>query len=167
MIWYSFNWSMSTTHQFSLLLYSNIKVYHDGAVITSSAVDAILILMRMSEYYQIADDAPFTSNGIDREQLRLLTELSVSDCRVLDGVIGWQKVKHSKLGWRYSKQRYSRRKHSASRTTTTKTMDIRASTYRAVETLFRDCKWSGLWVVIASNLLAIAVAFAFVMMWIK
>ena len=50
---------------------------------TPSAVDAILILMRMPEYYQIADDAPFTSNAIERERLRLLTELLVSDCRVL------------------------------------------------------------------------------------
>ena len=33
---------------------------------TSSAVDAILILTRMPEYYQIADNAPFTSNGIEK-----------------------------------------------------------------------------------------------------
>ena len=44
---------------------------------TLSAVDAILILTRTPEYYQIADDAPFTS------AVRLLTELLVSDCRVL------------------------------------------------------------------------------------
>ena len=50
---------------------------------TPSAVDTILILTRMPEYYQIADDAPFTSNAIEREQLRLLIELLVSDCRVL------------------------------------------------------------------------------------
>ena len=50
---------------------------------TPSAVDAISILTRIPEYYQIADDAPFTSNAIDRERLRLLTELLVSDCRVL------------------------------------------------------------------------------------
>ena len=50
---------------------------------TPSAVDAILILMRMPDYYQIADDAPFTSNAIERERLRLLTELLVSNCRVL------------------------------------------------------------------------------------
>ena len=62
---------------------------------TLSAVDAILILMRMPEYYQIADDAPFTSTAIERERLQLLTELLVSDCRVLmerlqsvDGAIG-------------------------------------------------------------------------------
>ena len=48
---------------------------------TLSAVDAILILTRTPEYYQIADDAPFTE--IERERLRLLTELLVSDCRVL------------------------------------------------------------------------------------
>ena len=35
------------------------------------------------EYYQIADDAPFTSTEIERERLQLLTELLVSDCRVL------------------------------------------------------------------------------------
>ena len=75
MIWYSFNRSTSTTHQFSLLLYSNIKVYHDGAAMTPSALDAILVLTCMPEYYQIADDAPFTSNAIERERLRLLTEL--------------------------------------------------------------------------------------------
>ena len=50
---------------------------------TSSAVDSILILTHMPEYYQTADDAPFTSNAIERERLRLLTELLVSDCRVL------------------------------------------------------------------------------------
>ena len=50
---------------------------------TLSAVDAILILTRTPEYYQIADDAPFTSTEIERERLRLLTELLVSDCRVL------------------------------------------------------------------------------------
>ena len=55
------------THRFSLLLYSNIKVYRDSAAMTSSAVDAILILMRMPEYYQIADDA-------------LLMPLKGSDC---------------------------------------------------------------------------------------
>ena len=44
---------------------------------TPSAVDTILILMRMPEYYQIADDAP---NAIERERMRLLTELLVSDC---------------------------------------------------------------------------------------
>ena len=47
---------------------------------TPSAVDTILILTHMSEYYQIDDDAPFT---IERERLRLLTELLVSNCRVL------------------------------------------------------------------------------------
>ena len=41
---------------------------------TSSAVEAILILTRMPEYYQIAGDAPFTSN---EERLRLLTGLLV------------------------------------------------------------------------------------------
>ena len=52
---------------------------------TLSAVDAILILTRTPEYYQIADDAPFTSTEIERERLRLelMTELLVSDCRVL------------------------------------------------------------------------------------
>ena len=40
---------------------------------TSSAVDAILVLTRMPEYYQIADDAPFISNAIERERMRLLT----------------------------------------------------------------------------------------------
>ena len=71
------------THRFSLLLYSNIKEYHDGAAMTSSVIDAMLILKRMLEYYQIADNTPFTSNAIERERLRLLTELLVSDCRVL------------------------------------------------------------------------------------
>ena len=33
---------------------------------TPSAVDAILILTRMPEYYQIADDAPFTFNAIEK-----------------------------------------------------------------------------------------------------
>ena len=42
---------------------------------TLSAVDAILILTRTPEYYQIADDAPFTSTEIERKRLRLLTEL--------------------------------------------------------------------------------------------
>ena len=62
---------------------------------TSSAVDTILILTRMPEYYQMADNTPLTSNAIERERLRLLTELLVSDCRVLmerlqsvDGAIG-------------------------------------------------------------------------------
>ena len=50
---------------------------------TPSAVDAILFLTRMPEYYQIADAGPFTSNAIEMEQLQLLTELLVSDCRVL------------------------------------------------------------------------------------
>ena len=50
---------------------------------TPSAVDAILILTRMPDYNQIADDAPFTSNAIERERLRLLTELLISDCGVL------------------------------------------------------------------------------------
>ena len=50
---------------------------------TTFPVDAILILTRMPEYHQIADDAPFTSNAIERERLRLLTELLVSDCKVL------------------------------------------------------------------------------------
>ena len=52
---------------------------------TSPAVDAILILTRMPEYYQIADDAPFTSNAIERERLRqLLVATAIgSDCRVL------------------------------------------------------------------------------------
>ena len=40
-----------STLRFSLLLYSNIKVHHDGAAMTPSAVDAILILTRMPEYY--------------------------------------------------------------------------------------------------------------------
>ena len=48
-----------------------MKVYHDGAAMTSSAMDAILILTCMPEYYQIADNAPFTSNAIEREQLWL------------------------------------------------------------------------------------------------
>ena len=39
---------------------------------TSSVIDAMLIIM--PEYYQIADNAPFTSNAIERERLRLLTE---------------------------------------------------------------------------------------------
>ena len=60
-----------------------MKVYHDGAAMTSSVIDAMLILTHMLEYYQIADNAPFTSNAIERERLRLLTELLVSDCRVL------------------------------------------------------------------------------------
>ena len=48
----------------SLLLYSNIKVYHDGAAMTPSAVDAILSLTRMQNTTKIADDAPFTSNQL-------------------------------------------------------------------------------------------------------
>ena len=60
-----------------------MNVYHDGAAITSSVIEAMLILMRMSKYYQIADNAPFASNAIERELLRLLPELLVSDCRVL------------------------------------------------------------------------------------
>ena len=55
----------------------------DGAVMTSSVIDAMLISMRMPEYYQIADKALLTCNAIEREQLRLLTELLVSDSRVL------------------------------------------------------------------------------------
>ena len=47
---------------------------------TSSVIDTMLILTRMPEYYQIADDTPFTSNAIERERLRLLTERA---CRVL------------------------------------------------------------------------------------
>ena len=48
---------------------------------THSAVDAILSLTRMPEYYQIADDAPLTSNAIKRERLQLLTELlAVAEC---------------------------------------------------------------------------------------
>ena len=50
---------------------------------TLSAVDAILVLTRMPEYYQIADDTSFTSTEIERERLQLLAELLVSDCRVL------------------------------------------------------------------------------------
>ena len=57
--WLSFSEPWVTIH---LLLYSNIKVYHDGAAMTPSAVDAILILTHIPEYYQIADDARFTSN---------------------------------------------------------------------------------------------------------
>ena len=57
-----------------------MKVYHNGAAITSSVIDSMLILTQISEYYQIADNAPFTSNAIERERLRLLTELLVSDC---------------------------------------------------------------------------------------
>ena len=64
-----------------------MKVYHDGAAITSSVINAMLILTRMPEYYQITDNAPFTSNAIEREQLQLLTELLVSDCSA-DGMIG-------------------------------------------------------------------------------
>ena len=60
-----------------------MKIYHNGAVITSSVIDAMLILTRMPEYYQIADNAPFTTNAIERERLRLLPELLVSGCRVL------------------------------------------------------------------------------------
>ena len=74
---------MSMTYRFSLLLYSNIKVYHDGAAMTFSAVDALLILTRIPKYYQNADAAPFTSNASEWERLRLLTELLISDCRVL------------------------------------------------------------------------------------
>ena len=48
----------------SILKYESI--YHDGAAMTSSAVDAMLILACMPEYYQIADNAPFTSNAIER-----------------------------------------------------------------------------------------------------
>ena len=33
---------------------------------TSSVIDAMLIVMRILEYYQIADNAPFTSNAIER-----------------------------------------------------------------------------------------------------
>ena len=46
-----------------------MKVYHDGAAMTSPVTDAMLILTRMLEYYQIADNAP---NAIERERLRLL-----------------------------------------------------------------------------------------------
>ena len=42
-----------------------------------------MVLTRMLEYYQIADNALFTSNAIERERLQLLTELLVSDCKVL------------------------------------------------------------------------------------
>ena len=49
---------------------------------TSSVIDAMLILMRMLEYYQI-DNIPFTSDAIEREPLQLLTEPLVSDCRML------------------------------------------------------------------------------------
>ena len=51
-----------------------MKVYHDGAAMTSSVIDAMLILTRMLEYYQIADNAP---SAIERERLRLLTELHI------------------------------------------------------------------------------------------
>ena len=57
-----------------------MKVYHDGAAMTSSVIDAMLILTHMPEYYQIAHNVSFTSIAIEREQLRLLTELLVSDC---------------------------------------------------------------------------------------
>ena len=50
---------------------------------TFSAVDALLILTLIPKYYQNSDDAPFTSNASERERLRLLTELLISDCRVL------------------------------------------------------------------------------------
>ena len=53
------------TYQFSLLLYSNMEVYHDGAAMTSSAIDAMLILTCRPKYYQIADNAPLTSNIIE------------------------------------------------------------------------------------------------------
>ena len=45
-------------------------------MMTSSVIDAMLSITRMSEYYQIADNAPFTFNAIERE-----TELF--NCRVL------------------------------------------------------------------------------------
>ena len=48
---------------------------------TSSVIDAMLVLTCMLEYYQ-TDNAPFTSNTIERERLQLLTELLVSTCRV-------------------------------------------------------------------------------------
>ena len=58
-----------------------MRVYHDGAAMTSSVIDAMLILTCMPKYYQIADN--FTSNAIERELLRLLTERLVSDCDCL------------------------------------------------------------------------------------
>ena len=50
---------------------------------TSSVLDAILILTCMPEYYQVTDNDLFTSNAIERERLRLLMELLVSNCKVL------------------------------------------------------------------------------------
>ena len=44
---------------------------------TSSVIDACML-----EYYQ-TDNAPFTSNAIERERLQLMTELLVTNCRVL------------------------------------------------------------------------------------
>ena len=74
-----------------------MKEYHDGAAMTSSVIDAMLILTCMLQYYQIADNTPFTSNAIERKRLQLLTELLVSDCRVL--MDDWlTEGKHSKLG---------------------------------------------------------------------
>ena len=53
---------------FTVIIY---KVYHDGAAMTSSVIDAMLILKSMLKYCQIADTAPLTSNAIERERLRL------------------------------------------------------------------------------------------------
>ena len=63
-------------------MYSNMKVYHDGAAITSSVIDDMLILMRMLEYYQVADNVPFTSNAIERDRLRLTVDVAIVDIAI-------------------------------------------------------------------------------------
>ena len=61
----------------------NLVTSVPAAAMTSSVIDAMLILACMLEYYQIAFNAPFTSYAIERKQLRLLTDLLVTNCRVL------------------------------------------------------------------------------------
>ena len=50
-----------------------MKVYHNEEAMTSSVIDAMLILMRMLKYYQIPDNAPFTSNAIERKRYLIAT----------------------------------------------------------------------------------------------
>ena len=60
-------------------------------------------------------------------------------CTPYSGEIGWQKVKHPKIGWCYQKRRYSRRKHSASKKQQPKQWTLQPQLriiYRAVKTYF-------------------------------
>ena len=72
---------------------------------TSSVIDAILILTCMLEYYQTDNTLPMQL----KETIATVDRAIGKRLQNVDGAIWLQKVKHCKFGCQYQKRRYSRK----------------------------------------------------------